>query len=279
MTLPQGKKLTQLSVYRLSSALLSLLPWALGLVSANELVCAQAKVSANASQSAALCPARGEGLRLEQDSEVYGHNVLLVSAVGASLSVERNGLKIVCAAPDWRVRMYNKANKYLYETDLSHYDGYMNKTGAIFWGMTFNRIPLKVVGQGTRLGYKVTLFESPSFSPAERKAIGAELLEKAEYWSTEAITVPPQVVSFINRFYCLPTKSGFPLYLLVHTKAGKPLRFALNTTKISRCVLHGNEFVVPGGLKKVSNDQLVVRKPEDEESVQGLLEGLEREIK
>lgn len=279
MTFPQGKKLTQLFVHKLSLALILLLPWALGLTSATELVCAQAKVSAKTPPSAGLSPGRGEGLRLEQDSEVYGHNVLLVSAVGASLSVERNGLKIVCAAPDWRVRMYNKANKYLYETDLSHYDGYMNKTGAIFWGMTFNRIPLRAVGQGTRLGYKVTLFESPPFSPAERKAIGAELLEKAEYWSTEAIVVPPQVVSFVNRFYCLPTVSGFPLYLLVHTKAGKPLRFALNTTKISRCLLRGNEFIVPGGLKKVSNDQLVVRKPEDEESVQGLLEGLEREIK
>lgn len=216
------------------------------------------------------------GYRLDQNSQIYGSGIVFkVAKTGFAWSLPSNGVTVMAAAPDWRVYVYNALTKRYFETSLEKYEGYMLRASIIFWGFSFPRIPYEEKSPQVLGGYKCRVFEMQKVSKQEKLTRGIDTLRDSRLITVKDLEVAPQVAVFVRKQLNFPVLGDLPVSMCVERK-DKKVQYMLNTTKVVTAKFRRSEFLLPAGATKALNDKEVIRGANEENSLDGLLKGIDR---
>lgn len=215
-------------------------------------------------------------LRLEQDSQIYGAGTIFsFGKDGFRWSNPANGVSIMAHAPEWKVQIYNAKTNRIFETPLNKYEGHMLRISIIFWGFSFPRIPFDEGPKENILGLQCRSFKMKKLSKAEKVEKGIDTLFDAKLLTTKDLPYPPQVLAFVRQQYNFPALGDLPLSLLIERK-GKKKQFMLQTKKITKVNLPPSDFQAPAGAKQAPNDKDVLRGSDENSSLDGLMQDIDR---
>ncbi|MBP9093807.1 hypothetical protein KBI23_22495 [bacterium] len=214
--------------------------------------------------------------RLEQSSQIYGAGtVFSFGKEGFRWSNPANGVTITARAPEWKVQIYNAKTNRLFETPLNKYEGHMLRISIIFWGFSFPRIPFDEGPKEKVLGLQCRSFTMKKLTKKEKIEKGIDTLLDAKMLTTKDLPYPPQVLAFLRQQYNFPALGDLPLSFQLERK-GKNRQFMLQTTKITKVNLSPAEFRAPAGSQRALNDKDVLRGSDENNSLDGLMQDINR---
>lgn len=217
-----------------------------------------------------------ECLRFEQSSKIYGAGtVFSFGKEGFRWSNPANGVTITARAPEWKVQIYNAKTNRLFETPLNKYEGHMLRISIIFWGFSFPRIPFDEGPKEKVLGLQCRSFTMKKLTKKEKIEKGIDTLLDAKMLTTKDLPYPPQVLAFLRQQYNFPALGDLPLSFQLERK-GKNRQFMLQTTKITKVNLSPAEFRAPAGSQRALNDKDVLRGSDENNSLDGLMQDINR---
>jgi len=209
----------------------------------------------------ACCAAYGteiDGFELRQTNKTVGEQKVIVTAKALRCEAMATHIVLVCAAPDWKVVIYNPTTKKIHTKAYDDFSGYLQNQIVFFTGSSYADKPLIPAGSGTFKGFPSKSFCQPknyrnTLMPKYYKklVVGGEPVEMI-YTVLLLPGVSKQVESVLERFYGLAKIGGVPVVYSLTTIA-KEKKVILTTAKVERVKVDDTIFKIPTGLTGTKN--------------------------
>ena len=202
------------------------------------------------------------GFTLCQTSGVCGKTQIYASSKGLKLVQKSTKCVLLMKAPDWKVHFFNTASKVIYETDAKNWKGNSScfVVGLISAGR-FSALKPRQTKATTATSiaglhcHEIHL-ERIGVLPPDTPQNKIEL-KSAIYCGTTDLSVPPQAILVVQRFYRIPTLNGFPVKVDIFGLGGLR-KTELNTSSRMNSDFDSATFAVPPAYKKVTTEEAVV---------------------
>lgn len=227
-----------------------------------------------------------EGVRLQMRSDFYGDLDTLVSRAGMKFYSARTGVTVIALPPDGRMFAYSVDSKKIYKVDMRRFSlnsKVANVTKGSSKGVYF------ATGKKTKIGgINAVQFANYKIKDLARlHAFRSRALEEAghsqaavvpcEIWAASDIVLPRTFMFIISKITQINEKELAELYGCTTAKMVKapvPLRIlrvredgtkilALDTLSATKQKMSQNDFIVPTGLKTVSNEMALLMGDDD----------------
>lgn len=210
-----------------------------------------------------LCPlealADNRGYILSQRSGVTGESQVYVTAGAMKLVQKSTGCVLIMKAPEWNVVQFNSIARVIYKTDAEHWQGRSSFIVGLVSGGRFSSLVsdgkkatgAKIAGMPAR----VVRIIRPGKPPPDTREYKTELLG-ATYAGATDLPIPPKVALVVQRYYRLPTLSGFPLKVEI-INCSRVTKVELDTLKCERRPIPDSTFVIPRDYRPVASEEAV----------------------
>ncbi len=216
------------------------------------------------------------GFILSQKSGVCGDAEIYASSKGLKLVQKGTSCILVMRAPDWKVNFFNTDSKVHYETDAKNFQG---KSSGFLAGLISASRFLALSQEKTKAS--ATSVAGLNCTETKLVRIGAlpaytirnkNELMAATYYGTRDLALPQPAVLVLQRFYRIPTLTGFPAKVDIFDLKGR-VKTELDTCSCVKSVLAPSTFNIPTGYAKVESEEAVVASHQ-----QGLLQDMSEDL-
>lgn len=216
------------------------------------------------------------GFILSQKSGVCGDAEIYASSKGLKLVQKGTNCVLVMRAPDWKVNFYNTYSKVHYETDAKNFQG---KSSGFLAGL-ISASRFLALSQG-KTKPNATSVAGLNCSETRLERIGdipaytirnKNELKAATYYGTRDLALPQSAVLVLQRFFRIPTLTGFPAKVDIFDLKGR-VKNELDTCSCVKSVLASSTFNIPTGYAKVTSEESVVASHQ-----QGLLQDMSDDL-
>jgi hypothetical protein len=246
----------------------------LGLLNFRRIARAQLLILWLSATNAAHASAPEKGWILKQKTGMMGEHTLYVSSKGIRVDSKETDYVILLKPPAWRVILFNRKTKTVYEVDADLWQGRLafGVAGLASAGR-FDGLSRRDAGVCQDSGVKARRILMMSTHPTVvirsdgTKQLDGQLVRSCEYFVAADMPIPAKAAHVVQRFYKIPLADGIPLHLTFVNEYGgrKP---ELETRECRTEVLPASIFANPEGYQRVKRDSDVAL----DSANQGLLE-------
>jgi len=196
--------------------------------------------------------------RLKQTSEFYGPMELLIGPTAIKFLVASAGISVIAmpgsSLKTSKVIAFKEADKTKFESTVDEWEHTVMHRKEL---PKLTGVPWRKGKSATIAGLNATQYfnftegKAPSITAKRMAVLSPGTAQHVELWTTRDIKVLPEFTSMISMLTSTPPGTGVPLRTFRLAK-GKEVK-TLDTKQAEHVNVSDKEFVVPQGLKKVSN--------------------------
>lgn len=229
--------------------------------------------------TASVAAAETECWELVQNSLIAGKHRITVSPKAFKIQSVGNRYCIISKAPDWKVFVFNRYAKTIYETPAQGFKGNLSAGTGAFGGYLENLPILRRPREKStymHLPALVMHIENPNAKREAKRArtfsgvfLNTGEISSADYWMWDNPRINPNFQFVINRLYRLPP-GAFPLKL-VTVNADRETNTEADTISTRQIPYDEKYFEVPQHFKAVKDEIAVVNDSSRNNAVKNLI--------
>jgi len=214
-----------------------------------------------------------DGWIINQKSQLFGEQLLLISPIGIKSANPKSSMTILMTPPFETVTAYNDQTKSVFQTPVKTFRSPMQKTYAIFNSNVLGEAPMEKTGTARLFGFTMVKYQSTKAYDMQQAR-----LRKTDHipssnpriiyiQSTEDFHLPAGAGTAQCRLYGLPLVPGIPLQVLTKDNDLTPAS-VLQSTQCIKTKVSPNDFMVPHSYKRVRSIEEITKSNVTEDAMQ-----------